>query len=524
MRIDKALANGNANGKAKNAASSAHDGPWFDGTVEQGFAAAKRDGKPILLYWGAVWCPPCNQLKSQVFSQPRFRELVKPLIAIHIDGDSEDAQSWGERLKIGGYPTVLVLDRSGREILRLDTSVDMDGFEIALMTALTAGGTINQAIHQGLAGHASDAEWRMLAYYSWEEAPDLGFDKAALLEARARLAALAPVRLKTAKALLVAAFLDGVANAGNDPALKAKAEALRPEASLQLDRLLGDHAAERAARALLVYEPAEVISYLYPKAQAEQQERQAMAKRWAAAAAQLAADRNLSVDTRLMATSVPLQLLKLQNPQDKPTPVPPAMRVAVQKAVAQADHDAQSVYERHAVISDAADLLVQAGDLAGARQLLDKELKTTDTPWYYQADYAALEEQAGHTEAALAWSKAARESAKGPATRIQWISNDLLRTARLAAPNQDERLAALVKLYYDTALALPDGFKGRNAARARRVAAQLKPWLAKPDFRRLVDDYAKRCQTGQGVAPGCAAHFAALQGEMPATAKPHSGA
>jgi thiol:disulfide interchange protein len=44
---------------------------WFDGDVNAAFAAAKASNKPVLLYWGAQWCPPCKQLKSAVFSRPR---------------------------------------------------------------------------------------------------------------------------------------------------------------------------------------------------------------------------------------------------------------------------------------------------------------------------------------------------------------------------------------------------------------------------------------------------------------------
>ena len=37
---------------------------WFDGTVDEAFAAAKASGKPIFPYWGAEWCPPCHAISA----------------------------------------------------------------------------------------------------------------------------------------------------------------------------------------------------------------------------------------------------------------------------------------------------------------------------------------------------------------------------------------------------------------------------------------------------------------------------
>ena len=83
---------------------------WHDGTVEEAFAEAERSAKPLFLYWGAVWCPPCNLMKSTLFQQPEFIARTRDFVAVYLDGDTERAQVWGEKHDAVGYPTLIVFD------------------------------------------------------------------------------------------------------------------------------------------------------------------------------------------------------------------------------------------------------------------------------------------------------------------------------------------------------------------------------------------------------------------------------
>ena len=39
---------------------------WFPGDVDAAFSRALAEHKPLFLYWGASWCPPCTAACSAI--------------------------------------------------------------------------------------------------------------------------------------------------------------------------------------------------------------------------------------------------------------------------------------------------------------------------------------------------------------------------------------------------------------------------------------------------------------------------
>ena len=114
--------------------------------IERAFAQAREQHKPLLLYWGAVWCPPCNQLKATLFNRQDFIARSQGVLPLYLDGDAPGAQRLAARFKVRGYPTMVLLGEQGQEITRLPGEVDAPQYLRALQGALAGGRPIAQVL------------------------------------------------------------------------------------------------------------------------------------------------------------------------------------------------------------------------------------------------------------------------------------------------------------------------------------------------------------------------------------------
>ena len=137
--------------------------------VDSAFARAQAGKQPVFLFWAAAWCPPCNQVKSTIFTRQDFIEKSRSFVPVYVDGDTPSGQALGKRFSVGAYPTMVLLRPDGSEITRLAGSVEPAKYMQVLDYGIAGGSSAREALASALSGKPVSAEdWRLLAFYSWE--------------------------------------------------------------------------------------------------------------------------------------------------------------------------------------------------------------------------------------------------------------------------------------------------------------------------------------------------------------------
>ena len=124
----------------------------------------------MFVYWGAKWCPPCNQVKATLFNRQDFIERSRAFVPVYVDGDSPGAQKIGARFKVSGYPTMVLFTPQGQEVTRLPGEVEPVRYTEVLTLGMNAARPVSAVLADALAKPASLTanDWRLLAFYSWD--------------------------------------------------------------------------------------------------------------------------------------------------------------------------------------------------------------------------------------------------------------------------------------------------------------------------------------------------------------------
>jgi thioredoxin-related protein len=463
--------------------------------VDRAFEAARAKSQPVFLFWTAVWCPPCNQVKSTVFTRPEFIEKSRSFVPVYVDADSPSGQALGARFKVSGYPTIVLLNGQGQELTRLAGAVDFATYMQLLDRGLAGGNSAKDALAIALAGKPLPADdWRMLAFYSWETDDGQLVPEKDAPATLLKLASLCPASERDASSRLVLQALFSTAQEKDARPKLDKADAI---ASIR--SLLAQPGLVRENHDLLGYGAGDIVALL---TEPKTKPRAELVADWNAALTRLAADKSLSNSGRMYALLGRVSLARLDQ---KDGVLPSPLVDEVRAEAARVDREITDLDERQAVITLTGAVLARAGLLDESDALLKAELPRSHSPYYYMSQLASNAKRRGTPDgnaAAADWARQAYDSAKGSATRLRWGGSYLSMLLELTPKDADAIEKAAKQVLGEVR---PDAVQltGNNRAVLERMSKRLVAW--NKDGRhdavlaRLNDDLKDKCSTPAAI-------------------------
>ncbi|MEP6875133.1 MAG: thioredoxin family protein [Burkholderiales bacterium] len=435
-----------------------------DADVDAAFAQAKAEAKPVFVYWGAKWCPPCNQVKATLFNRQDFIERSRAFVPVYVDGDSPGAQKLGSRFKVSGYPTMVLFNPQGAELTRLPGEVEGERYTQVLTLGMNAQRPVKDVLAQVKSGGLSANDWRLLAFYSWDTDEQQLVPKGGVPALLKQLADACPADQPDIAARLRLKAL---------AAVNEKAPA-RPDAAAQATvlALLADASAARVHLDMLTNFAPDITRALSRPGSPQRAE---LLTAFDAALKRFEADTTLSRTDRMQALIAQVDLARIEAKKNAAVKLPEPLLADIREQTARADREITDGYERQAVITAAAYLLDQAGLAAESDALLKANLAKSHSPYYLMSELASNAKKRGDKTEALRWYGDAFNASEGPATRLQWGASYVNALVELA-PQDETRIEKVAGQLFTEAAKQPDAFYERSGRALQRVGTKLQAW------------------------------------------------
>ena len=108
--------------------------PWRDGALE----AARAEGKPVILYFGADWCIACKEWHGSIFSDQEVVNESAGFVRIYADVTKPPQgalREFAERFEAVNPPVVIIFGRDGRPLHAWRNPPDAAAFAAAMREA-----------------------------------------------------------------------------------------------------------------------------------------------------------------------------------------------------------------------------------------------------------------------------------------------------------------------------------------------------------------------------------------------------
>jgi thioredoxin-like negative regulator of GroEL len=90
--------------------------PKFESNLDSALATAKSSNKPVIAVFSAVWCPPCQMMKKNVYPSEEIKAYQDKFVWAYIDTDVESNAKDAIKYKVSGIPHIQFISADGKAI------------------------------------------------------------------------------------------------------------------------------------------------------------------------------------------------------------------------------------------------------------------------------------------------------------------------------------------------------------------------------------------------------------------------
>jgi thiol:disulfide interchange protein len=90
--------------------------PKFEHSLAAVTKAAKTSGKPVIVVFSAVWCPPCQMMKKEVYPSAAVKALHDKFEWAYLDVDEDSNAAAAKKYGVNGIPHIQFLSKDGKDL------------------------------------------------------------------------------------------------------------------------------------------------------------------------------------------------------------------------------------------------------------------------------------------------------------------------------------------------------------------------------------------------------------------------
>ncbi|WP_038172315.1 thioredoxin family protein [Verrucomicrobium sp. BvORR106] len=115
--------------------------PKFESSLRSALNDAKKNGKPIVAVYSAVWCGPCQSMKNNVYPSDAVKPLHDKFNWAYLDSDDKRNAKDKEKFGVSGIPHIEFLNAAGESVGKQVGSSSPESFAKKLNDVLAKAGT-----------------------------------------------------------------------------------------------------------------------------------------------------------------------------------------------------------------------------------------------------------------------------------------------------------------------------------------------------------------------------------------------